>query len=110
MAPRQGIAMLIAQLEMWGQNIQFLLGILLFLTLALAFIIAAWTGIKIYFMRRSQHRAEEDFKRSRTGADGRPLPPGGAGFCDKCGRANDKVYFLPDGTRRWEACYGQAQI
>ena len=100
--------MLIAQLEMWGQNIQFLLGILLFLTVGLAFIIAAWTGIKIFVMRRSQRRAEEDFKRLRTGADGRALPPVGPGFCDKCSRASDRVYFLPDGTRRCQACYGRA--
>jgi hypothetical protein len=105
MAPYQGFAMLASQLEMFGENMRLLLGIVLFLILGFGSLIAVWTGLKIYFFRRDQRRAAEQFKRSNTGRDGRFLPPVGSGLCDKCGKAGDRVYFLPEGGRRCEACH-----
>jgi hypothetical protein len=92
------------QLEMFGQNIQLLIGILLALALGAILTISFWTGIKIWLFRKQQETAELEERQSKFDREGRALPPRGAGLCEKCQKAG-VVFHLPDGRRLCERCY-----
>ncbi len=96
------------QLEMFGQNIYLLIGILLALVLALILFIVSWTGIKIWLFRKGQRQEELEERRRRIGRDGRPLPPRAAGICEQCQKAGD-IFHLPEGRRLCSECYFEMQ-
>lgn len=92
------------QLEMFGQNIHLLIGILLALAIGVILVIAVWTAVKIRAFRNQQELAEREERRTKFDRHGRPLPPRGAGICLKCQKAGE-VFHLPDGRRLCESCY-----
>lgn len=92
------------QLEMFSQNIRLLIGILLVLVVGGGLIIAAWTGLRVWFFRKRQDQSERDERRKKIGRDGRLLPPRAKGICQQCLKAGD-VFHLPDGRRLCPDCY-----
>ena len=96
---------MIGQLEMFGQNIWLLIGILFFVLFGAVLLIAAWTGVKVWLFRRDQARGKIEAEQSKSDADGGPLPPSSPGICQQCGKVRDKVYHLPSGDRLCAACY-----
>lgn len=93
------------QLEMFALNIRFLIGLVVFLFIALVAVIVFWTGIKTWLWRRGKRQSEAAEHDRKFGADGRPYPPVAAGMCGQCGGAFAEVFHLPDGTRKCRGCY-----
>jgi hypothetical protein len=65
----------------------------------LLFIIVAWTGVKVLWWKREQHRAQEEYLHSRFTPDGAALPRATRGICAACGRPQAEVYHLSTGER-----------
>ena len=93
------------RLRMFAQNIALLGGLLVCAGVSIALFVSIWIGLRVARFRLQQKQAADALHRSRTGPDGRPLPPAARGLCDRCGIPYDRVYHLPDGRRRCESCY-----
>ena len=96
-------------LEDAGQKIWLVLTCWVVLAVGLVVLVAAVVGLRAWLFRRRQRAAEEVARRARLGPDGQNLPPAAPGFCDLCGRPFDRVYHLPDGTRRCPDCHQREQ-
>ncbi len=97
------------QLEMFGQNIYLLIGILLFLVLLLVVLVLSWAGVRITIFGWRQRQSLRDQRTARFHRDGTRMPPQGEGICVRCGRAGFDVYCLPGNQRLCEACYRAAR-
>lgn len=93
------------QIEMWAQNIIFLIGALICLAVSGVLGVAAWIGLKVLIFRRRQRVAFEEYRRRSRRADGKPYPPRIGGVCGQCGRVKGVVYHLADGRMLCHDCY-----
>ncbi len=93
------------QLTMFGQNMHLLIGILVFLAVALVLAIAIWTAVRIWIFRARTAKAHREELASKSNLDGSRLPPSSPGICQQCGAVQDAVYHLPHGGRLCGACY-----
>ncbi len=95
---------MIGQLSMFRQNIQLLIGILMFVVLAIILFIGIWTAIKVWVFRARVAKANGEELASKIDLDGSRLPLSSPGICQQCGMAQDAVYHLPHGRRLCRAC------
>ncbi len=93
------------QLESFGLDMRFLLGLLVFLAILSIVVIAAWTGARIWLFRMRQQREQQRVYRRDHASDGRRLPPSASGICERCEGVFEKVYHLPSGRRLCPECY-----
>ncbi|MCG8406630.1 MAG: hypothetical protein MI923_15655 [Phycisphaerales bacterium] len=96
------------QLQGFGLNIIFLLGVLVFVGFCFMLLIAFWTGVKIMLLRRRQKQSDMETRRRKFHLDGRPIPPSAPGICHKCGSVFPQVHHLSDGRRLCVTCYQSA--
>jgi hypothetical protein len=54
----------------------------------------------------SVRRAERDAQAAKRFSNDELVPPAGRGICQQCQRSAKTVYFLSDGRRLCDACYG----
>ena len=54
-------------------------------------------------------RTRRQRQREKYQGDGRPYPPAACGFCDRCEKACEKVYYLPSGRRLCPDCYAKTE-
>lgn len=54
---------------------------------------------------REIRQAEQEAWRLNHRSDGKPYPPANRGMCDRCQRAAEKIYYLPEPLRLCEDCY-----
>lgn len=94
-----------SQLQMFGMNIWFLIGLLIFLAFAGLILVAVWVALKIWLFRMQQKRAFEEYRRRTRRADGKMYPPRAGGICDQCRRVKGVVYHLPSGEKICHDCY-----
>ena len=69
-----------------------------------------WLLARLGIWRLRAKHAEHEAHQARHRPDGQPYPPAGAGICDHCGRAHDKVYFMPSGRRFCPDCYASLHM
>lgn len=100
--------MLDINLELFGLNLYFLIGLLILLSLAIPLLILAIAMIRERIHRAKVDRAERQRRADGLGPDGRPLPPTAPGLCDDCSIVYVDVYHLPDGRRLCKHCYHPA--
>lgn len=93
-----------------GQNMYLLLGCWIVLAVLVVLAVVIWTVAKIVLWYQERKRIEqEQARRAVDQRTGRPYPPASRGFCDRCRRACEKVYYLPSGRRLCQACYDADQ-
>ena len=97
--------MLGIDLNMFGLNLYYLIGILIVLALAVPLLILATAMLRARAHRAKVDRAERDHQASLFGPDGQAVPPTAPGLCDDCSVVYDDVYHLPDGRRLCKHCY-----
>jgi hypothetical protein len=93
------------QLESFGLDMRFLLGLIAFLAILFIVVIAVWTGAKIWLFRMRRKREQRRVYRRDHAANGRPFPPSASGICERCEGVFAKVYHLPSGRRLCPECY-----
>ncbi len=93
------------QLESFGLDMRFLLGLIVFLAILFIVVIAVWTGVKIWLFRMRQKREQRRVYRREHAPNGRRLPPSASGICERCEGVFAKVYHLPSGRRLCPECY-----
>lgn len=98
-------ARMIAQLEMFGQNIVLLLGLLFCSVTGFILLVAAWTLTKILVWKLRQYAHARAARRVVYDEDGQPLPPVFRGACTVCGVVFAKVYQMPDGRMLCGRCH-----
>ncbi len=95
----------------WVAGIFVLIALLILLAVGLLAIIAVITLLRVWSGHVAQRRAAEQLHRERFRPDGTPYPPTARGICDRCGKAFEKVYYLPSGQRLcpedYEALHGR---
>ncbi|HMQ14511.1 MAG TPA: hypothetical protein PKC49_00925 [Phycisphaerae bacterium] len=96
---------MLAQLEMFGQNIALLGGLLCCCGACLVLLVAAWTGLNIAIWKQRQAAYERPRRRPQFDLDGSVLPPLVRGACTGCGHVFGQVCELPDGRRFCAHCY-----
>lgn len=93
-------------MQRYAQLLQggFVLAAIIFVTV-LALLIALG-----HLRRKARDRlaARAYFKRTHQ-PDGTPWPPAGRGMCDKCQKAFERVYQMPDSSRMCPTCYFNAE-
>lgn len=89
---------------LFAQNIAALVGALILLVAGGAIVLLGITGVRVLLFRARQRESAARHRASRTGADGRPLPPRSLGVCDRCGRARASASHLADGRRLCDQC------
>lgn len=87
-------------LRMW-----WALGVIFFIFLGGVVLFLLYTAGKLLRWRSARKRAEQRAAEEKLGPDGRPQPPAAGGLCDRCGRADEKVYYLKSGARLCGDCY-----
>jgi hypothetical protein len=97
--------MLAQSLTFFAQNIFLLIGLLFVAGVLVVLVFCLWTGAKVGFFVRRRRQAEREAAAAKIGPDGRPYPPAAEGLCDRCQRAFNRVYYVPDGPRLCAECY-----
>jgi hypothetical protein len=92
-------------LQLFGQNIAFLIGILCCCGGTVVMILASWTGLKIVIWKQRQAAHDRASRRAVYDLDGERLPPLVRGACVGCGHVFNQVAELPDGRRFCAHCY-----
>jgi hypothetical protein len=94
-----------ASLEMFAQNIVFLLGALLCLSFAFVAWFFGWTAAKMWLFRQRQKKSLREYRGRTRRADGQMYPPHTGGICDACGQVKKTVYHLTSGEKLCTTCY-----
>jgi hypothetical protein len=96
--------------RVFGANIFLLIGLLLAAAVGFLLLITVWMLVKAWLWQIAERREKRRVHRESFRPDGEPYPPFDRGICDRCGRAIDKVYYLPSGERLcpedYEKLYG----
>lgn len=88
-----------------GRNLYLLLGAWGLVLLVAAGLFAVWMATRMLLWRRAIRRATDQAQEAQRDREGKLYPPSAGGVCDRCGQAHDRVYYLPTGQRRCQACY-----
>jgi hypothetical protein len=97
--------MLAQQIRMFGQNIYYLIGLLLALGFGSVVAVVCWTGLKIALFSLRRRRSEQLYRQQTRRADGKRYPPVACGFCDACGRSSKSIYHPSCGVKLCAPCY-----
>lgn len=98
--------MLLAQrLEVFGQGIFLLIGLLLFLGVGAILGLAIWTGLKMWIWHVRRERAEQEWFDSTHRADGQRYPAHTVGMCERCGESTGTLYCPENMPAVCPACY-----
>ena len=100
-------------LTAWGRQLARILRMLWGGVIDVIFVVvlalAVGTAVKLLLWHVRRRRAARAALRERYRPDGSPYPPADEGICDRCGRAFDKVYYMPAGGRLCPDCYEAAE-
>ena len=96
-------------LTAWGQQLASILRMLwssiIDILYVVGLIVAVITSIKLLLWWAARRRARREAHKQKYRPDGKPYPPFDEGMCDRCGRAFDKVYYMPSAERLCPDCY-----
>jgi hypothetical protein len=95
----------LAQLEMFQQNIFLLLGLLLCAGIGFVLLIALIILLKMGWWSRQRRVERKRYDKRIFRADGRRYPAAIEDICDQCGRGNKKIYLTPEGPKLCTPCY-----
>ena len=86
-----------SQLQMFGQNIWLLIGILTFLLFFSVALLVGYTSVRAWLADRTRNRSFAEFQARRRSSDGNLRPPQGSGICKQCGDAVANGYYTTAG-------------
>ncbi len=90
--------------KMWGGQLWLFVALFFCLLVAGVGTVVCWTLLKMRWARKRAARAETERRAGRLDGNGRPRPPAARGLCERCGRLDDEIRFLPDGRRLCPRC------
>lgn len=93
------------QIQMWSQNIVYLIGLLLCLAFSGVVLFVLCIALRVHLFQRRQRQSFEAYRKATRRADGKSYPPQTGGICEKCGRVKRVVYHLPSGDKMCHDCY-----
>lgn len=96
---------MIAQLEMFAQNIALLIGALLCLGATIVILLVLYVGTRVLIFHQQQRRSFQAYLERTRRADGKMYPPVHPGFCEQCGRGGREIYHLTTGEKLCFLCY-----
>ncbi len=96
---------MIAQLEMFAQNIALLIGALLCLGASMVILLVLYMGTRMLIFHQQQRRSFQAYLERTRRADGKMYPPVHPGFCEQCGRGSREIYHLTTGEKLCLLCY-----
>jgi hypothetical protein len=100
-----GELMLAQSLTFFAQNIYLLIGLVFVAGVLAVLVFVGWTAARTGLFVHRRREAEREAEAAKIGPDGRPYPPAAEGLCDRCQRAFNRVYYVPNGPRLCPACY-----